>query len=259
MKLSVKSGIAAVGLVAALAAQQFVAPSRARAADLGCHQLVAAVDALRSNLPFPEYFSDENPTKRRGEFDVNRYFEVFTHLKMKEGYTLDWVYDQEGAGGNPIIYARPVGQAPYANASAYFADSNHPYYLTIVVPEENPEGYFQYAVFPMLAGQFYQFWHAAYNDWRLLCGMDDVERTINAVGADGFGAPMIDAQKQKARAISHPEPSVALNDMTAVVTMLVFTKWGGFYRRVTTILRAEHSLQKPYDEQLVEYQCGVRY
>ncbi len=259
--MSYRRVAAIVGLAAAMAAQQLVAPGQARAADLGCHQLVAAVDAMRSNLPFPDYFSQENPTKQGGEFDPNRYFEAFTHLKMKDGYTLDYVYHQDGMGGYPILYARPVGQAPYANESAYFADKNHPWYLTFVVPQDNPEGYFEYAVFPVLAGQFYLYWHAAYNDWRVLCGMDDIEKTIKSLeGADLFGTPITDAQKQQARAISDPQPSVALTDATAAVKMLVFTKWGGFYRRTTTIRRADHELLgKPQDEQLVEYQCGVMF
>jgi hypothetical protein len=43
------------------------------------------------------------------------------------------------------------------------------------------------------------------------------------------------------------------------VTMLVFTKWGGFYRRTLTINRADHSIVDEQDQPLVEYDCGVAF
>jgi hypothetical protein len=249
-------------LVVAMLACQTLVPTQtgSETSDLGCHETITAVKELRSGLTFPQYFGQENPTKQGGEFDPNRYFEAFAHLQMQDGYVLDYVYHQDGMGGYPLLYARPVDQAPYVDEAEFSAVSNQPDYLSFVLPQDSPEGYFEYAAFATLANQFYLDWHANYNDWQVLCGRDDVEAIIQTLDSeDAFGIPMTAAQKRQARAIDHPQPSVEWNDETAVVDMLVFTKWGGFYRRTVTIRRADHSIVDEQDEPLVEYDCGIMF
>jgi hypothetical protein len=255
--------IAIVALIAAMLACQAIVPTQppAETSDLGCHEAIAAVNGLRSNLAFPQYFSQENPAKQGGEFDPNRYFEAFTHLHMQEGYVLDYVYHQDGMGGYPLLYARPVDQAPYATEADYIATaSDQPEYLSLVIPQDSPEGYFEYAAFATLANQFYLDWHANYNDWQVLCGKADVETIIQELSAqDAFGIPMTAAQKRQARAITAPQPSVEMEAEIATVKTLVFTKWGGFYRRTITIRRADHSIIDEQDDLLVEYDCGIMF
>jgi hypothetical protein len=250
----------AVTLSAAISAcgSDFLAQSEP--SDLGCQKAISALTEMRSNLTFPPYFSERNPAKRGGEFDPNRYFQAFTHLKMRDGFTLDYVYHRDGLGGYPVLYARPVDQAPYVNETAYKAAGNHPDYLEFVVPQDNPEGYFEYAAFAMTANQFYLDWHANYNDWQVVCGMDDVDEIIRSLESGGsLGRPMSAPQQQEARAIEDQHPAVALNDETATVTMLVFTKWGGFYRRTLMIGRRDNSIRDEQNRPLVEYDCGVAF
>jgi hypothetical protein len=247
-------------LTAAMLACHTDLPSRAQASDLGCHEATSAIEEMHASLTLPPNFSERNATKHGGEFDANRIFEALSHLKMKDGFTLDYVYHQDGMGGYPVLYARPVDQQPYSNEAEYNAAPKQPDYLASVTPEESSEGYFEYLVFAMTANQFYQDWHANYNDWQVLCGMDDVEEVIRSLeGEDAFGRPMTAAQKQAARAIQAPRPSVVSSDETATVTTLVFTKWGGFYRRTLTINRADHSIVDERDEPLVEYDCGIAF
>lgn len=255
--------LAIVALIAATLACQAVFPNRtgSEAPDLGCHETITAVSELRIGLTFPQYFAQENPAKQGGEFDPNRYFEAFSHLYIQDGYVLDFVYHQDGMGGYPVLYARPVGQSPYVTESDYrAAASDQADYLSFVVPQDSPEGYFEYAAFAMLANQFYLDWHANYNDWQVLCDRDDVEALIQLLdNKDSFGIPMTTTQKRQARAIDTPQPSVELTDETAIVKLLVFTKWGGFYRRTLTIRRADHAIVEEQDEPLVEYQCEIMF
>ena len=174
---------------------------------------------------------------------------------------LDFVYHQDGMGGYPILYAHPVDQPPYATENEYSAaGSDQPDYLTFVVPQDSPEGYFEYAAFAMLANQFYLDWHANYNDWRVLCDMEAVDDTIRSFTGDGsIGISMTARQQRQARSIDNPQPTVDLSAETATIKMLVFTKWGGFYRRTLTIRRADHSILDTQDEPLVEYDCGIMF
>ena len=41
--------------------------------------------------------------------------------------------------------------------------------------------------------------------------------------------------------------------------MLVFTKWGGFYRRTLTIGRRDHVIQDEQNRPLVDYDCGITF
>lgn len=41
--------------------------------------------------------------------------------------------------------------------------------------------------------------------------------------------------------------------------MLVFTKWGGFYRRTLVIDRRDHSIIDEQNTPLVEYHCGIAF
>ena len=235
-------------------------PAGAQPGDLGCRTSMETLTDLRAHLNFPPYFSTGDPAKQGGEFDANRYFEVFPALTMRSGHTLDWVYHQDGMGGYPILYARPVDQAPYATESAYRAAGDHGNYLGFVVPQDTPEGYFDYAAFATTANQFYLDWHANYNDWRILCDSRDVAELVRSLQSDDAGArPMTSQQQQAALAIPDPQPSVVLGQEAATVSMLVFTKWGGFFRRTLTIARDDHSILDDQDRPLVAYDCGIAF
>jgi hypothetical protein len=255
------SVLAIVTLTAAILACQAIIPTRppSEILDLGCNETIAGIEELQSNLSLPSHFWEENPAKQGGEFDPNRYFETFSYLRMQDGYVLDFVYHQDGFGGFPLLYARPVEQVPYDTEADYrAAASDQEDYLSFVLPQDNPAGYFEYAAFAILSPQFYLDWHANYSDWQVLCGKSDVEEVIQLFeGEDAFGYPMSAAQKRQARAIENPQPSVELTDETAIVKLLVFSKWGGFFRRTLTIRRTDHFILDEQDELLVEYDCGI--
>lgn len=247
-------------LTAALAMSGPGAVARSAPSELTCQQDLSALTAVRAGLAFPPAFSHENPRKQGGEFDPNRYFGALTDLTMKDGFTLDYVYHQDGMGGYPILYARPVDQAPYPDEAAFKSAGEHPDYLRFIEPRDTPAGYFQYALFAMMANQFYLDWHAHYNDWTVVCGLDGIEGILRSLDVDtSSGRPMSTLQKQQARAIHDPLPSVTLTDRSANVAMLVFTKWGGFYRRTLVIDRQDHSITDDQNTPLVEYDCGIAF
>lgn len=247
-------------LTAAMTACQSDAPADTDTSDLSCDTVTSAIQAMHDNLTLPPYFSEPNPAKRGGEFDANRIFEVLPHLKIRDGFTMDYVYHQDRMGGYPKLYVRPVDQPPYATESEYEAAAKPPDYLTFVTPRDSPEGYFEFAVLAATANQFYLDWHANYNDWQVVCGSDGVEEIIADLnGETPFDKPMTAGQQEAARAIPNPQPSVTMTDETAIVSMLVFSKWDGFKRRTLTIDRGDHSVRDEHDEPLVEYDCGVRF
>ena len=58
------------------------------------------------------------------------------------------------------------------------------------------------------------------------------------------------------------EPTISFDDKSdqVSVSMLMFTKWGGFYRRTYTFKEGfPHKILNKQDQFLIEYDCGVKF
>lgn len=223
-----------------------------------CADVVSAVRGLQPGGA-PQALL-ETGVKQGDEFDVNDYFNVLSHISMQDGYSLDYVYQVDGLGAFPILYALPEGQEPYASMSDVPADTKFVDYADHLNIEDVEQGYFEFVAMRIMAGQFYLDWHANYNDTDIVCDRGDVRDIISSVNAGDFGMKFDLSQQTQARALKNVEPRVTLNGDTAVVQVVTFTKWGGFYRLTYTISRAfPHTLIDVKDENLVSYDCGVMF
>ena len=237
---------------------QFLSPAREGTVIASCSEVVAGMGNLQA-IGAPDYLL-ETGRKQGGEFDVNEYFNVLTHVSMQQGYVLDYVYPIADLGASPILYVRPTDQAPYASMEEIPENTQLPDFHDYLEVQDVEQGYFEYVVMDLLAGQFYLFWHSNYNDTEIVCNREDVNDIISAVNGGGFGSKMDLVQQGKARAMTHVEPSVRLADESAIVEVIMFTKWGGFYRLTYTIDRAfPHTITETKDENLVPYDCGVAF
>src|SRR5688572_30711718 len=155
-----------VVFVSSLACQVLM-PSRTGTVIADCAQLVLAMSALQAGeIPAHLY---NTGIKGGDEFDVNQYFDVLTHISMQDGYALDYVYQNDSLGGSPLLYARPVDQAPYASTADIPPGTELPDFQEYVDVEDTAQGYFDHVVLDIMANQFYLFWHANYNDRQIVC------------------------------------------------------------------------------------------
>jgi hypothetical protein len=246
-----------VVLLSSLACQ-FLIPSRTGSVIYDCAQIVSAVGDLQS-VDIPENLLNTG-IKRGDEFDVNEYFNVLTHLSMQDGYTLDYVYQNDSLGGYPLVYARAVDQAPYASVSDIPANTELPDFREHLQVEDVEQGYFEYVVLDIMARQFYLFWHANYNDSRIVCNRRQVNDIVAQVSSGDFGNAMDLPAQTKARMLRNIEPVVRLTGDVAIVEFITFTKWGGFYRETYTISRGvPHTILDVKQENVVPYDCGVAF
>jgi hypothetical protein len=140
------------------------------------------------------------------------------------------------------------------------ADTKLSDYVEHLNVEDIEQGYFEMVALRIMAGQFYLDWHANYNDTDIVCNGGDVRDIISSVNEGDFGMKFDLSQQAQARTMKDVEPRVTLNGDTAVVQVVTFTKWGGFYRRTFTISRAfPHTIIDVKDENLVPYDCGVMF
>lgn len=234
-------------------------------------------DKLKALQPgeIPGNLTTGDSSKTGGEFDAEAYFSVLKHLSMEDGYILDWVYHFDGTGGIPVLYTRPVNAVPYKTAEEFERAAN-----TFTRPENDistvwfvmgdksgldgnkirtdgtREGYFEYAVLQLLGQQFYLFWHSNYNDNRIVCEGAELESVL--AGIDGSDLkPVDDGFKNKARKIDLTS-TVEISGDTAVVSLVAFSKWGGFSRYEFLIYKDYPHMVIGLDRKiLLEYECGM--
>lgn len=250
--------LALAAFVISLACQLFFPASREGTVIANCAETVAAFQRVQPG-PVPEHL-EQTGVKQGGEFDANDYFDALTHISMQEGYTLDYVYSVDFLGAYPILYARPEDQPPYASMQDIPANTQLADFRDHLDVEDVEQGYFEYVMMDILAEQFYLVWHAYYNDTRIVCDRDAVNAIIADVNAGDFGLEFDLSQQAQARAMTNVEPAVKLTGDAAMVEVIVFTKWGGFYRQTYTISRSfPHKILDVKSENLVEYDCGIMF
>ena len=213
-----------------------------------------AFQALTTDLEFPNHFQEENAVRTGGEFDANRYFDILDHLSMETGYALDYVYQFDGMGGYPVLYARPL-DAPPLRTFAEYEQAAPGDYLEHVQADGTDEAFFQLTVLRVMGGQFYLYWHAGYFDHEVVADGARLDALLQETG-EFCGEWQPQAQRQ-ARALELAPVVEALNDRVAV-TVVVFSKWRGFTSRTYTFAKTfPHQLLDSADEVLVEYECNV--
>lgn len=237
---------------------QFIAPARDGTVISNCADVVTAVRSLQPG-EIPQHLFDTG-IKQGNEFDANAYFNVLPHVSMQNGYALDYVYPVPDLGGAPILYARPVDEAPFASMDDVPDGLDLGDYRDRLVIEDTEQGYFEYVALSVMASQFYLFWHAQYNDMQIVCNSEDVNTIVASISYESFGIPLDAAGKVKARAMNNIEPAVQLTGNNAIVELITFTKWGGFYRQTFTISRAfPHTIVDTQSENIVPYDCGIAF
>jgi hypothetical protein len=231
-------------------------PATEAVEDLGCAEAVAGIRDLREQYPFPDYFMDEKAVERGGEFDPMLYFTVLDHLSMEDGYVMDFVYTYDFMGGFPTLLARPETEAPYLSWEDVPADPLPA--LDHVRTDGTAAGYMQYVLLAIMGEQFYLYWHAGYSDAQVICNQAALETLL--AGTTEFSEELPADVQRKARGIENLEPQVEIGDTTVQVRVVIFTKWGGFYRLTFTINREfPNTIQSTQDEQLVPYDCGIMF
>jgi len=241
-----------------LACQAIVpSPKRDGTVISDCSEIVRAVAAIQPLNPPDSVL--EKGVRTGDAFDANEYFTILARLSMRDGYVLDYVYPSDFIGSFPLLYPRPVDQPPYTSAADMPEGVTLGNFRDQLAIEDVEQGYFEYVVMDIMASQFYLVWHANYNDLQIICDKNVANAIVDETNSQDFGAHFDLAQQAQIRALTNVEPVVKLTDDSAIVEIVTFTKWGGFYRRTYTISRSFPHHVDVKDENLVEYDCGIMF
>jgi hypothetical protein len=211
------------------------------------------------------------------QFDVNSYFTVLDHLKMREGHTLDWVYtagelqgaqfvlDESPMGAQPVLYARRLGQARLRTYEEYNEavadppqwDGIYPSYLDYVDADGTDESFLQLAILSLLGERFFILWHAAYGDIAVVCDHSTLDRTVDGqLGPEGSLPPWARFTLRWLRLT----PVVKQGTETTIVRVVTFSRFEGFVRRSFFINKGgEPRIAGVKYQLLLPYDVGIVY
>ena len=228
-----------------------------------------AVDDIRGmtrGMGIPQHLIDPEKPAIDSVFDPNQLLIPLTHLQLRPGYTLDFVYRYDGMGGRPFLYARKQSDTPFESYGAFQAEQDACRladvpkdcdYLDFVESDGTEEGYFQWVLLQTMGDQFYLYWHSGIDDVEILASKDRLNTLVADLSETDFGEPLSAAQRRQALRID-PAPRVEISDVEVRVWVTWFTRWGGFYETFYTITRtAPHGILTEDTQQLIEYECQV--
>ncbi len=208
-------------------------------------------------LEIPGNLLSKKPLRTGAQFNPNAYLDILTHLSLKEGYILDFAYDyHEGLGGYPCLYARPADDVPFDSIIQHHVWEKKHNVSDYLVADGTPESFFELVVFREVANQFYLYWHAAYNDLRIITEAEEVAKivaTLNEMGPVKF-----EPGKTKSALKMNPEPQIELTETSASVIYCTFTQWGGFTLQQEIFSKVHPHLLLCSDVLVTAgYNCGI--
>jgi hypothetical protein len=199
------------------------------------------MEAMRALWPeLPEHLRRQDAVKEPADMDVQRYFTVLTHVRMEEGYVLDYVYHYDGLGGFPVLYARKKDAPPFAaekdlNAAPEKKDLTD--WMRHVLADGTPEGWLELTLLSKYGNAFYLHWHALAFASGLAYDKKDLEALAKEFVPDGVEldekAPPpdqkgIDTKKLQA---ADPDNCVRVGETHAVVDLYTVSEVRGTIAR----------------------------
>lgn len=250
-----------VTLIFSLSCQTFfpaTPPPREGMVITNCADITTSIRSMQtSEVPQGLY---DTGIKQGDEFDVSDYFAVLPNLSMQEGYVLDYVFLSDSLGSFPLLVARPTDQPPYASSSDISIESELSNYWKYIEIKDMEQGYFEFTSFLIMADQFYLVWHANYDDTEIICNREGIDAIVVDINDGDFGIEFNNEQMKQIRSMNNIEPLVKLTDTTAIVEIITFSKWGGFYRMTYTIDRNfPHIIIDVQEDNIIPYDCGILF
>jgi hypothetical protein len=230
-------------------------------------QVANALKALQPTV-VPDNLLSANSTKNGMEFDVNADFSVLKHLSMQEGYVLDYIYLSNGADGGPILYVRSTEAEPFKTYDEYkeathqnprsasdnsliwlVKDAKTGVFGNKISADGTKDGFFQLALLQALGNQFYLLGGAQINDKRLVCETEELEKILNEIQTTA-NVTLTDDFVKSAHDLEL-KPEISTKETLVTVTFTTFSKYGGFYREIVTMMKTYPNIITDRQSQLI--------
>lgn len=129
-----------------------------------------------------------------------------------------------------------------------------------IVCDGTDQGFLELAALFLLGDQFGLYWHSQTNDTEIVPDKDTLHEVIERPVLKNLGIEdqfLPEETKDAARLLA-PNPTVLRVDEDILVTLLTFSRWGGFERITLKISDSfPHKVIEESRKTKVEYHCGV--
>ena len=214
----------------------------------------------------PEHFFNDTLYRLDNEFDPMNYFKILKNIRIEPGLVLDYIFFYDTAGGTPLLYTRNSYSKPFTTLEQYKDSLNvelpemsmkpkQLFYDKLFI-EDSKDGYFEFAIIKIMGGQFYQYWHSLYNDTTIVCNISAAKRLLKEMydeairfnelsrGSSYLNVDTLNKHTDEYyKAILNDieridfEPKIALFSDTALIKVIVFSKFGGLFEKTFLISR----------------------
>ncbi len=215
----------------------------------------------------PDVYSGLDRPDDLSVFDPNAYFNIFTHIHMEDGYTLDYVPSDSG----PILYARVVGQAglvSHDDLRLYYhrLGINESYlyseFLNHVIADGTPQSFLQLTLLRLLGDNFYLFWNRYPYDKIVMCQTGNFQEILDyyEILNQSFAGLTFPQEIMDAASGIDFTPLVTIGGEYAQVRIVVFSYWSGFTEYTYWYsLDFPHQIVDFRDFLLLPYDWGIAF
>ena len=213
-------------------------------------------------------------------FNLEKYFEAFDKLEIKNGYRLDFFYYRNLYAGYPVFLILKADEdlnlliSPFNIFDTFPVLNNEKYtfksyskelfdefatrrnFSNFIKAENSKEGFFQLLSFYLIGEAFGLWWHGRNNLNWIICSTHQLDQLISL---DIQEVRLSPGQVAKARQIEL-KPKIALSGDFCQIEITTFDPWKGFTRKNYKINRTfPHSIELLEERIMLEYNCEIDY
>ncbi|MCL4561937.1 MAG: hypothetical protein M1281_15180 [Chloroflexi bacterium] len=203
-----------------------------------------------------EYGIDSEHPHPSERLDINNLLVLFEYLHLEPGYRLDYIYHNRGSGGSPSIYVR-FSNTQYPSSDPEDFDPQHDQerpYLEHLYFGLYPMGYLQLAIFSIISGQFYLFWHSGYNDHRFVLNQSEALLLVSTFNNTHQNVDYPGA----IRMVNFTPHLTIFENYEAILSAYTFSQWNGFSQREWKI-RPLAYIKEISNKVIIPYNCGILF
>ncbi len=250
------------------AAALLISGCKIRDANAGPDRLVNACKdtserymRVYGNQKLPEHLRSDTPVRLSSDFDLGNFINGFEYLDVNEQFKVNYVYMYRNSYGRPLLYTVTKGTEEFKTEKEYSEGQPLPFTYGIEA-DGTDKGFLQLAMTQLLGPNFYLYFRSNEQDTTVLCDIDDIERLLDDLDQRDDVAVKPDMLfKARALTIDAIEPVVRFDKKNnqVMVSVLTFTKWGGFYRQTLTYgVGFPHRSISITAKQVIAYDAGFK-
>lgn len=181
--------------------------------------------------------------ERTDRYDPQRWFEIFSRVRMSKGWVLDFVYSYWGNGGSPWLYARQEAGIRLKTLDELKATYQHgDSWQKRLETDLSPEGFFEIVALARVAPRFHRVWHSFADSAEFICDKQGLRAALGPAAPETApagrmppGEELLTPAQIESLMTNETQPAIEMGTAGATVTLLSMVRPGGLSRQVYAV------------------------